>query len=335
MKRKNKTGKFTDKDWAELASVISDEQIEDKDLISKFIADDEYDTINKWKELKEMDADREINVDNAWENLYKRLNDNGLINKERSVRKIFYNNTYIRVAATVLLLLSLGTTAVLLTGRNIFRQKIVVSTEVNQQNLQVTLPDGSIVHLNRNTKLSYRPNFSNNGRNVELSGEAFFEIVHDPDHPFTVNTGKASVRVLGTAFNVISSNSESAVEVYVRDGKVVLSDKSGNTKIELEPGFIGTINAGHSGKTINKNPNYLAWNTGRLVYDGQKLDIVFRDLKKVYNMEIIADDPEILNKTWTSPIDNQPQETIIRLICASFNLNFTKIENTYHLTIIR
>jgi len=76
----------------------------------------------------------------------------------------------------------------------------------------------------------------------------------------------------------------------------------------------------------------MSWNTGLLVYDGQTLDIVFRDLKRVYNMNIVADDPEILSNTWTSPIDNQAQETIIRLICASFNLAFKKDGDVYHLT---
>ena len=69
-----------------------------------------------------------------------------------------------------------------------------------------------------------------------------------------------------------------------------------------------------------------------LVYNGQKLDIVFKDLKRVYNMDIVADDPAILENTWTSPIDNQPQETIIRLICTSFNLSYTKDGNVYHLS---
>ncbi len=86
-----------------------------------------------------------------------------------------------------------------------------------------------------------------------------------------------------------------------------------------------------SEKTLNNNPNYMSWNTGLLVYNGQKLDIVFKDLKRVYNMEIIADDPEILEETWTSPIDNQTQDTIIRLICASFNLSYSKDGNVYHL----
>jgi len=58
---------------------------------------------------------------------------------------------------------------------------------------------------------------------------------------------------------------------------------------------------------------------------------VFRDLKRVYNMDIVADDPAILNETWTSPIDNKSQETIIRLICASFNLGYSKDGDVYHL----
>ncbi len=69
-----------------------------------------------------------------------------------------------------------------------------------------------------------------------------------------------------------------------------------------------------------------------LIYDGQTLDVVFRDLKRVYNMDIVADDPQILENPWTSPIDNQPQETIIRLICTSFNLSYTKDGNVYHLS---
>jgi ferric-dicitrate binding protein FerR (iron transport regulator) len=213
--------------------------------------------------------------------------------------------------------------------------RIVVSTEMNQKNLQVTLPDGSIVYLNRNTSIAYSKNPGKGERKVTLTGEAFFDITPDQENPFVVDAGKANVTVKGTSFNVISSNSGEAVEVYVQTGKVILSDNSGNKSIELDPGFIGTMKNNISLKVLNDDPNYLAWNTGKLVYDGQTLETVFNDLKKVYNMDIIADDPGILLKTWTSPIDNQPQETIIRLICTSFNLNFTKVDNTYHLSAIK
>ena len=105
---------------------------------------------------------------------------------------------------------------------------------------------------------------------------------------------KLKIRVVGTSFNVITNNSESEVEVFVKTGKVLLSDNSGSQTLQLDPGFIGTLNSKTSAKTLNEDPNYLSWKTGYLYYNGQKLSAVFKDLKRVYNMDIVADDPDIL-----------------------------------------
>ncbi len=331
MKEMNNIEKYTDKEWEKLSALLSDEKTENADLLSRFMADDNYNTINYWRELKEMNSEKEINVDKAWNKLYSRLNDNGLITEAPPVRNRFIRSSFMKIAAMALILLSIGSVLVYLNNKNVLSRKTTVATSDNQKNLQVTLPDGSNIFLNRNTRLSYRENFGKHGRNVTLTGEAFFEITPDASNPFTVDAGKARVKVIGTSFNVITSNADYAVEVFVKTGKVMLSANSGSQKLVLDPGFVGTIDTKLSGKTLNNNPNYMAWNTGLLVYDGQKLDVVFRDLKKVYNMEIVADDPAILENPWTSPIDYQPQETIIRLICTSFNLSYTKDGNVYHL----
>ena len=68
-----------------------------------------------------------------------------------------------------------------------------------------------------------------------------------------------------------------------------------------------------------------------LKYDGQTLNVVFHDLKRTYNMEIIVDDQGILDQPWVTTIDNLSQDTIIRLICASFNLSYTKDGDVYRL----
>jgi ferric-dicitrate binding protein FerR (iron transport regulator) len=193
------------------------------------------------------------------------------------------------------------------------------------------LEDGSRIFLNRNSELRYKKNFGKKERNVILKGEAFFDIAHDASKPFTIDAGNASVKVLGTSFNVITTNQYSEVEVFVKTGKVMLSDPEKSRSLELDPGFIGKIDGEKAEKSINTNPNYLSWNTGLLVYNGQKLETVFKDLKRVYNMDIVADDKSILENRWTSPIDNLNEETIIRLICASFNLGYVKDGKEYHL----
>jgi ferric-dicitrate binding protein FerR (iron transport regulator) len=331
MKGKDKIGNYSDKEWKKLASLLSGEEENDKDLLGRFMADDGHNTVNYWKELNEMKSEKEIDVDKAWNKLFSRLDEDGLITVRTLEKVSIIRSTWFRIAASLLILLSVGSGLVVLERKGLLSPKTLVATSDNEKNLEVTLPDGSNVVLNRNTKLSFRKNFGRHKRNVYLTGEAYFDIIHDAKNPFTVDAGAAKVKVLGTSFNVITDNQDSAVEVYVTTGRVMMSDNSGNEKLEVEPGYIGTVGNKGADKVLNSNPNYLSWNTGHLVYNGQTLDIVFSDLKRVYNMDIVADSPDILQKTWTSPIDNQPQETIIRLICVSFNLGYLKDGSVYHL----
>jgi ferric-dicitrate binding protein FerR (iron transport regulator) len=279
-----------------------------------------------------MKSEKEINVDKAWDKVYARLNESGLKTSIGPARIRFMRSTLMRVAAAALIIIGIGSAAVYLNNSDYFSKKITLATGNDQKNLLVALPDGSKIFLNRNSEFSYRANFGKHGRDVRLAGEAFFEISPDISKPFIIDAGDVKVKVVGTSFNVITKNDDSAVEVFVETGKVMLSNNSGSQSMFLDPGFVGTMDSKISGKTINKNPNYRSWNTGLLVYNGQKLDVVIKDLKRVYDMDIVADDPGILENIWTSPIDNQSQDTIIRLICASFNLSYTKDGNVYHLT---
>ena len=324
--------RFTDKMWEKLASILSDEKGEQTDLLDQFLAGDSNNSAKKWKDLKNMNSKEEIDVDKAWNNVHSRLIENGLKISEKPFRISFMRTRIMRIAAVALVLLSLGSAAIYMNNSGYLSKKITVIAKNNQKNILVSLPDGSKIYLNRNSEFSYRKNFGRHGRDVKLTGEAFFEISPDVSKPFIIDAGKAKIKVVGTSFNVITNNSESAVEVFVKTGKVLLSDNSGSQAIQLDPGFVGTVNSKASAKTLNNNPNYLSWKTGYLDYSGQKLSVVFNDLKRVYNMVIVTDDPLILENPWHSPIDNLSQETIIRLICTSFNLGYTKDGNVYHLS---
>lgn len=332
MKEMNNTERYTDKEWEELASIFSGEKSEPIDLLNRFITDDTYKTREQWKELRAMQTEKEINVDNAWNKVHSRMNEKGLKTNKGTSRILIMRSNLLRIAAVALILLSVGSAVVYMNNSGYLSKNITFTTGNDQKNFIVSLPDGSKIILNRNSEFSYRANFGKHGRDVKLTGEAFFEISPDVTKPFIIDAGKANVKVVGTSFNVITKNTESAVEVYVKTGKVVLSDKSGSQSLTLNPEYVGKLDAKTSGKSLNSDPNYLSWNTGLLVYNGQKLDVVFNDLKRVYNMDIVADDKGILENTWTSPINNQSQETIIRMICASFNLSFTKDGNVYHLS---
>ncbi len=332
MKEMKNIESFTDKEWEELASILSDEKNGNSDLLDRFIAGDTKNAGKTWKELKNMSDKKEIDVDKAWNKVNSRLMESGYLANEASHKVRFMRTTFLRIAAAALILLCLGGAAIYLSNNGLLNKEIKVLAGNDQKNVLISLPDGSTVYLNRNSEFSYRKNFGKQGRNVKLTGEAFFKISPDVTKPFIIDAGKANVKVVGTSFNVITNNKESEVEVFVKTGKVLVTDQTGSQSIQLDPGYIGTMNSKTSGKMLNSDPNYLSWNTGYLDYSGQKLSVVFKDLKRVYNMDIVADDPSILENPWSSPIDNSSQETIIRLICASFNLSYTKDGDVYHLS---
>jgi ferric-dicitrate binding protein FerR (iron transport regulator) len=329
MKKMNKNMNLSDREWEELASVFSGE----KDGTATGSANDEIDETEKqWKKLRNMGSEKQIDVDKAWKNVQARIQEAGSEERQKIKLTLFRSSAFMRIAAAALIILGIGAIT-FFTNRSVnFSNEISITSNENQRNLQVDLPDGSRIFLNRNSELRYRTDFGKDSRAVKLTGEAFFEISPDKEKPFSIDAGKAIVQVVGTSFSVLTDNGSSEVEVFVKTGKVLLSEKSDNKSLQLDPGYIGRTDSGNLGKSVNEDPNYLAWNTGKLEYKGDKLEIVFRDLKKFYNMNIVADDPSIMELPWTSPIDYESQDKIIFLICRSFNLSYSKVGDVYHLS---
>jgi ferric-dicitrate binding protein FerR (iron transport regulator) len=324
--------KYTDRDWEKLAAMFSGEQPESSDDTDSLKNGDDLNTRQQWRNLKDMSDEKTIDVDKAWNKTLSKIRENGLLTKTVRIGSRSWMNTLVRIAAMALVVIGLGS-ALFYLGRNgSLGKKIVITSNADQRNFKVSLPDGSTAFLNRNSRVSYPRNFGKTQRNVRLTGEAFFDITHDAAKPFIIDAGKAKVKVLGTTFNVITQNSKNEVEVFVKTGRVMLSDNSGDQNIVLEPGYIGTLDSKETSRTLNQNPNYLSWNTDLLNYEGQSLDIVFTDLKRVFNIDITVDDPEILKHTLTTVFDKEPQDTIIRIICTTFNLSYQKEGYYYHLS---
>ena len=211
MKEMKKRERFTDKEWEELASILSDEKVEKKDLLDRFMVEDQNNSGKTWKDLKNMNSQEEIDVDKAWNNMSSRLikDSHNLI--ESPVKISLFRTTFFRIAAAALLLLSLGTAAIFINNPGILSKKNAVVALNDQKNILISLPDGSKVYLNRNSTFTYRKNFGKHRRDVNLSGEAFFEIAPDASKPFIIDAGNAKIKVVGTSFNVITNNNESAV----------------------------------------------------------------------------------------------------------------------------
>jgi ferric-dicitrate binding protein FerR (iron transport regulator) len=102
---------------------------------------------------------------------------------------------------------------------------------------KVQLPDGSKVWVNSDSKLSYPEAFKGHTREIYLEGEAYFDVVKDPKHPFIVHTSGIDIRVLGTAFNVKAYKAESTIEATLVHGliEVTKTEHPNESKIILHP----------------------------------------------------------------------------------------------------
>ncbi len=323
MKKINETDKWNDRDWAGAAAWLSGEENSDGEN-ARALVSEEADIMKKWNDLKFSGTDP-VDVDKAWEKLNSRIEAAEKPVLTMTGRRTPFLTTFARIAAMVLIVAGAGW----LLFEVAAPQKITVTAASDQKNIEVLLADGSTVFLNRNSSLTYPKNFRSGSRKVSLRGEAFFDIARNEEHPFIIDAGKARIKVLGTSFNVITENASNEVEVYVASGKVLVTSEDGSSSLTLEPEFVGKVSGSNAVRSRNTNVNYLAWHTGMLTYDGERLEVVFEDLKRTYNIEIKVADPAINDYRLTSPFERQPQDTIVKLICTTFNLRSVREGDTY------
>ena len=149
----------------------------------------------------------------------------------------------------------------------------------------IVLADGTRVWLNAGTEFRYPVSFTENRREVYLSGEAYFEVRQDKNKPFVVWTGEVQIEVLGTAFNVNSYNSD-RVEAVLVEGSVNVSNVT--DKINLKPGQRGTVLK--SGREIRVDEVdvyvYTAWKDGNFVFENQTLENIMEQLSRWYDVDV-------------------------------------------------
>jgi len=160
-------------------------------------------------------------------------------------------------------------------------------------------------------------------RGIELKGEAFFEVESNQALPFIISTGKTSVEVVGTSFNVQAYANNPFQEVVVTSGKVKFFSDSQHI-VTLNPGEKGTYHKASIllSKTKNKDPNFLSWKTKKIVFSNLGLTEVIKTINRIYNSEIIISAEVKETCAVTVTFENQSLESILNVLKSTLNLKF-------------
>ncbi|QDH79845.1 DUF4974 domain-containing protein [Echinicola soli] len=150
--------------------------------------------------------------------------------------------------------------------------------------VKITLADGTIAWINARSKLTYPAVFGSGTREVSLEGEAYFDVNHDPDRPFIVRTGQASMEVLGTSFNVKSYEGKTVTTLL--NGRVEMETDQGN--IMLAPGEGAQTEGGSLKKLpLHDSEMAVAWKNGYFLFDKSDFGQALKEVCRWYGLKLM------------------------------------------------
>lgn len=230
-----------------------------------------------------------------------------------------------------------------------FASQNSVSTKMGSKS-KIQLPDGTQVWLNADSKITYDENFNGSLREVNLIGEAYFDVVKDKERPFIIHTNTIDIKVLGTAFNVRSYPNDKATETALIHGSVEITLKeSPDKKFVLKPheklvvqNTEATISKAEYKKTLDPIAPVITWAPVRaldkrdsltyetswvrnyLSFDEESLEQVVKKIERWYDVKVIVEDELIKNSssTYSAVFEDEDLAVVMEALQIAGNFNY-------------
>lgn len=199
----------------------------------------------------------------------------------------------------------------------------------------LVLADGSRVWLNAGSSLKYPETFSNGERRVYLNGEAYFEVEHDAEAPFIVNTESMDLQVLGTSFNIKAYDDESMVITTLVTGKIRQEFPEVGKDITLTPSRQSIFDR-VSGKLETKQADVreiLAWKEGKIIANDERLEDIFRQLSRWYDFKVVYTRPSLKDVRFYLHSNRYAEvKTILEYLQTTKGIRFTYADKTIYVS---
>lgn len=196
----------------------------------------------------------------------------------------------------------------------------------------ITLLDQTKVTLNRYSSLTYPDRFKEDRREVQLQGEAYFEVEKDARHPFVVKADPVEVEVLGTHFNVEAYPGDAEVKTTLLEGSVAVNAPAGNSRITLSPGECAIYN--RADKTLQEektkeNNTATGWRDGHFHFDYLPLQEIARELSNAFHVKIKITDEDIKGfRIRAHFTEGESLDQMLDLLQPAGNFSYSKTNDT-------
>jgi transmembrane sensor len=323
-------GSPDDARWEALGRYLAGElPPHEADVVRAWIADDPArEALVRLMEATPADApvDVEVDVEAALARVASRIDAPTVLAFRRPApRTERHRGTGWRVAAAAAAVLAVGGTLWQGMRGPSVGDAHVYATAAGQRD-SVTLADGTRVLLGPSSRVEVGATYARGAREVALTGEALFEVVHDAARPFTVRAGALTVRDVGTRF-VVRHDAGAAVEVAVTEG--VVEATAGDVRARLERGDRGSLSAAGQ-LTVARAAVAdadVAWTRGRLVFADASLDRVRADLRRWYGIELAAG-PALASRHVTATFDGDAPAHVLEVLALALGADVARRGDT-------
>lgn len=167
------------------------------------------------------------------------------------------------------------------------------------QRVEFSLVDGTKIWLNSGSTLRFPERFSENSRNVELDGEGYFDVTHQEDRPFTVETSQFDINVLGTEFNVKAYTANGGFEAALLSGSIEVSSPQMAKNVVLKPNELLSLESNQLVKGSINNHSYFRWREGIISVEDEPVAKFIEKLELYYGLDIEVRHNEFLSHRYT------------------------------------
>ena len=280
-----------------------------------------------WKKTGKLESSAEIDLDQEWRDFksYRDASEDGMAqgtlgNDNKSTSRISWFNY--SIAAIVVL--GIGLAFMFGYMQETVNTENIISHYAQDQKELITLPDQSTIWLNKNALIEYDDQFGISNRNIKINGEGFFDVKKN-EIPFVITGNTTQTEVLGTAFSVKTGDENNAAVIIVLRGKVAFSDLSDpNNKVELIKGEKAAFSAQHGEilKSMNDDPNWLAWQNDILMFDGTPLNQLVSTLEDYFDIYLKYDSQTLGACHFTGTFKNPSLSDVMEVLQLSLNLEY-------------
>lgn len=261
--------------------------------------------------LSGMQNPQDANVDAMWNSTAEQLF------PAANVRQLptSQSNRWLKIAAAVVVLI----VSTALIYRH-FQSPSPFFAETTTVTMPYDLSDGTRVTLNKSSSIRFLAENEAGEREVQLTGDAFFDVARDEAAPFVIETQNVEIEVLGTSFYVDSRVSQSAIQVIVQSGQVAVRAGDQEVILNKDEQAVYDKTSNRLMKQANEDENYLALKSGELVFDATPMETVVFALSRYFNTNIVIGEEALKACPLTSTFKNKSLPAVLTILESSFGI---------------